>query len=190
MLEQFSKTRPISIDIEKEFSSPLDLDPPIPLHPYPMSKDRHPAHPPSASAPGVSGFQRSLQPPASVRTMGSAAPPPLSPGSSNTVMPSRQLCRGSCLNHLKADGWAGTGCRPPGSEEAALLLRPGHRLSQMDSLSQHPLTGSGSGQAPPAEAGQAPVGLLRKARVLPFPFLRRGERPHLMDMGTQALPYP
>lgn len=140
-----------------------------------MPKDRHPAHPPSASAPGVRGFQRSLQPPASVRTVGSAAPPPLCPGSSNTVMPSRQLCRGSCLNHLKADGWAGTRCRPPGSEEAALLLRPGHRLSQMDSLSQHPRTGFGSGQAPPAEAGQASVGLLSKGpgATLPFPQERR-----------------
>lgn len=66
---------------------------------------------------------------------------------------SRQLC-GSCLDLPKADGWAGSCCRPPGSEEAALFLRPGHRQRQMNRLSpqsplgRHPQQRSSSGQPP------------------------------------------
>lgn len=76
------------------------------------------------------------------------SPHPLSRSSSNTVMPSRQLCGGSLLDHLKADGWAGSCGRIPRREEAALLLRPGHRLRQMDCLSPYLRRGSESGLAP------------------------------------------
>lgn len=54
-----------------------------------------------------------------MRTVCCAVPPTPSHASSNTGMPSRQLCGGSCLDHLKADGWARIHCYPPGSEEAA-----------------------------------------------------------------------
>lgn len=88
-------------------------------------------YPPLSSlflSPGVSGFQRSLH----EDCLLCSSPHPPACASSNTVMPSRQLCGGSCLNRLKADGWVEIRCCPPGSEEAAPLLWPGHRLRQMD----------------------------------------------------------
>lgn len=60
-------------------------------------------------SPGVSGFQRSLH----EDCLLCSSPHPPARASSNTGMPPRQLCGGSCLDHLKADGWAGICCRPP-----------------------------------------------------------------------------
>lgn len=74
------------------------------------------------------------------------------------LTPSRQLCGGSCLNHLKADGWARICCRPPGSEEVA-APGPGHRLRQMDCFPGHPHTGSGGGPAAPRWALKQSPGL-------------------------------
>lgn len=66
-------------------------------------------------SPGVSGFQRSLHEDCLLCSF-----PPLPAGASPyTVMPSRQLCGGSCLDQLKTDGWARIHGCPPGSEEAA-----------------------------------------------------------------------
>lgn len=94
---------------------------------------------------------------ASMRTV-CCAVPHSQPMPLQTVMPSRQLCGGSCLDHLKADGWARICCHPPGSEAAA--PGPGHRLRQMDCLSGHPHMESGSGQAPSVGllAGSPPLG--------------------------------
>lgn len=95
-------------------------------------------------SPGVSGFQRSLH----EDCLLCRVPPRAAHASSDTVMPSRQLRGGSCLDHLKPGGWARICCHPPGSKEAA-APGPGHRLRQMDCLSGHPRTGPGGGQAPP-----------------------------------------
>lgn len=94
---------------------------------------------------------------ASMKAVFSAEPQPPACVSSNTVMPSRQLCGGSCLDHLKADGWAGIRCCPPptpGSEEAALLLRPGRAQAETDGqlVSTPPHGGLRAGRHPPAPA--------------------------------------
>lgn len=109
-------------------------------------------YPPLSSlflSPGVSGFQRSLH----EDCLLCSSPQPPAWASSNTVMPSRQLCGSSCLNHLKADGWVEIRCCPPGSEEAALLLWPGRRLRQMDEppfpVLHTPSQGLGVGRHPP-----------------------------------------
>lgn len=101
-----------------------------------------PPRPPSSSLLASVVFKG-----ASVRTVCCAVPPLPAQASSNTLMPSRQLRGGSCLDHLKADGWARICCHPPGSEEVA-APGPGHRLRQMDCLSGHPRTGPGGGQTP------------------------------------------
>lgn len=58
---------------------------------------------------GVSGFQRSLH----EDCLLCSSPHPPARASSNAGMPSRQLCGGSCLGHLKADGWAWDLLPPP-----------------------------------------------------------------------------
>lgn len=80
-------------------------------------------------SPGVSGFQRSLHEDCLLCSFPHSQPVPF-----QTVMPSRQLCGGFCLGHLKADGWARIRCHPLGVRRW-LLLVPGHRLKQMDCLS-------------------------------------------------------
>lgn len=128
-----------------------------------------PPRPPSSSLLASVVFKG-----ASMRTVCCAVPPLPAHASSNTAMPSRQLCGGSCLDHLKADGWARICCHPPGSEEAA-APGPGHRLRQMDCLSGHPRRGPGGGQAPPggerASSWQPSSGCLNRgqASALYFP---------------------
>lgn len=113
-------------------------------------------YPPLSSlflSPGVSGFQRSLREDCLLCSL----PPAPARASSNTAMPSRQLCGGSCLDHLKADGWAGIRCRPPPPRERGGSSAPlaGHWLRQMECLSQHPHMGSGGGQAPRQQGGSS-----------------------------------
>lgn len=143
---------------------------------------------------GVSGLQRSLL---HEDCLLRSTPTP-DCASSSTVMPSRQLHGGSCLDHLKADGWAGIRCHPPGNEEAALLLRPGYRLRQMDRLSRCPHAGPGGVPVPQqrSSSGQPPVGPLNKGlgsalhllRGVPIPTLQPHHLSEPWDPTTAPTP--
>ena len=136
-----------------------------------------------AAAPGC-GFSRGTTARSVSLSWGSAEPPAPSPQpvSSNTVMPSRQLCGGSCLDRLKADGWAGICCHPPtlGIEEATLLLRPGWAQAETDGqpVSTPPHRGlrAGRHRPPPQQRGsssrQPPGGSLSKGQDSALHLLR------------------